>query len=627
MNKLIIHFARTTNPVVASVLNSLWEGVAMTLLVWLLLKVFRRLNSATRYAIWCVLLAAVTTLTCANVVNGLQTSRVIKPQAQQDGNPAAERPFVASFDSGPVEASASAPGGEPKVGSPALGASQSANRSLQFPNRLRVLNVTGNWSVFVAVGWALVSMVMLGRVSASYFHLKKLKRTATPLDDPCRERFQRMLTVGKITRSIRVGSSAQVSVPVALGLLDPFILLPDKLPELLEESELDQILLHEAAHLSRGDDWSNLVQQVLIAVFPFHPAVHWISRQLNTEREIACDDWVTTVTGKTKRYALCLTKLAELTRLETHQILASGAWISKTQLNRRIVMLLDQKQNRTNRVSTAACAACLLGLGGLLFVFSRSGQLVAAENNAPAAEHAPVAGAAPDLPSSPSIELPAADPTAARAGFGGARAGGFGGGYVNATGQSVAFERGGGGGYGGGVAINDIPRNKRHSIAPQTDEERQRSAQLREKVSASLRETLNNETNTVLRVMAMNSLVEMRPDKAVDLLVGIVTKDTDSEVRRIALTDLAHQRGNTSTEALLKLYDQLEDVEFKTVILRGLGSRQTGNVSGDNYALAEKWIAKLQQIARESPSRELRLEAIQQLGLVGRNLQDPPNGN
>jgi HEAT repeat protein len=198
---------------------------------------------------------------------------------------------------------------------------------------------------------------------------------------------------------------------------------------------------------------------------------------------------------------------------------------------------------------------------------------------------------------------------------------------VNATGQSVAFERGGGGGYGGGVAINDIPRNKRHSIAPQTDEERQRSAQLREKVSASLRETLNNETNTVLRVMAMNSLVEMRPDKAVDLLVGIVTKDTDSEVRRIALTDLAHQRGNTSTEALLKLYDQLEDVEFKTVILRGLGSRQTGNVSGDNYALAEKWIAKLQQIARESPSRELRLEAIQQLGLVGRNLQDPPNGN
>jgi beta-lactamase regulating signal transducer with metallopeptidase domain len=626
MNAAINHLSLTTNPIVASVLNSLWEGVAMTLVVWLLLKVFRRLNSATRYAVWCGLLAAVAALTCANVVNRLQTRRVTKSQIPQHGNPAAERPFVASFDSGPIEASASALGAEPKVRSTDLAVPQSADRSLQFPARLRVLNVTGNWSLFVVAGWALASMVMLGRVFASYFHLKKLKRTATPLDDFCRERFQRMLTVGKITRSIRVGSSAQVFVPVALGLLDPFILLPDKLPERLEQSELDQILLHEAAHLSRGDDWSNLVQQVLVAVFPFHPAIHWISRQLNTEREIACDDWVTMVTGKAKSYALCLTKLAGLTRLGTHQILASGAWISKTQLNRRIVMLLDQKQNRTNRVSTSACAACILGLGGMLFVFSRAGQLVAAEN-APAAEYAPVAGApSGSLPGAP-IELPAAEPTAARAGFGSARAGRFGGGYVNATGQSVAFERGGGGGYGGGFAINDIPRNKRQWTAPQTDEERQRAAQLREKVSASLRDTLNNETNTILRVMAMNSLVEMQPDKAVDLLVEIVTKDTDSEVRRIALTDLAHQQGNPSTEALLRLYDQLEDIQFKTVILQGLGSRQTGNVSGDNFAITEKWIAKLQQIAKESPSRELRLESIRQLGLVGRSLQGSPGEN
>ncbi len=87
--------------------------------------------------------------------------------------------------------------------------------------------------------------------------------------------------------------------------------------------ELDQVLLHDAAHLARRNDWSNLAQQVVVALFRFNPAVLWISRQLSLEREIACDDRVTLATGTTKRYALCLTKLAELARFGTQ----SGAGI------------------------------------------------------------------------------------------------------------------------------------------------------------------------------------------------------------------------------------------------------------------------------------------------------------
>src|SRR5437667_12551359 len=89
---------------------------------------------------------------------------------------------------------------------------------------------------------------------------------------------------------------------------------------------------------------------------------------------------VTLATGTTKRYALCLTKLAESTRFGTHQALASGAWMSKTQLSRRISMLLDNKQNRTDRVSIVDCAVRLVALGGSLLVFSQAGQVIAAEN-------------------------------------------------------------------------------------------------------------------------------------------------------------------------------------------------------------------------------------------------------
>ncbi len=43
-------------------------------------------------------------------------------------------------------------------------------------------------------------------------------------------------------------------------------------------------------------------------------------------------------------------------------------------------MLLDIKQNRTDRVSIVDCVVCLVALGGSLLVFSQAGQVIAAEN-------------------------------------------------------------------------------------------------------------------------------------------------------------------------------------------------------------------------------------------------------
>ena len=71
------------------------------------------------------------------------------------------------------------------------------------------------------------------------------------------------------------------------------------------------MLLHELAHLRRWDDWTKLAQRLAEAIFFFHPAIYWIARNLNLEREVACDDWVVVHTGRTKPYALCLTRLVE----------------------------------------------------------------------------------------------------------------------------------------------------------------------------------------------------------------------------------------------------------------------------------------------------------------------------
>src|SRR5687768_1568715 len=97
-----------------------------------------------------------------------------------------------------------------------------------------------------------------------------------------------------LPRRVRLRSSGQIATPRVLvaGFNNPVILIPQSLVAQLSLSELNQVYLHELAHLRRWDDWTNLAQQLLTAVLFFHPAVLWICRQLDLEREIAFDDWV-----------------------------------------------------------------------------------------------------------------------------------------------------------------------------------------------------------------------------------------------------------------------------------------------------------------------------------------------
>ena len=137
---------------------------------------------------------------------------------------------------------------------------------------------------------------------------------------------------------------------MALGWNAPAILLPAALTEQLAQAELDQVLLHELAHLRRWDDWTKLAQRLAEAIFFFHPVIYWIARHLNLEREVACDDWVVVYTGRTKPYALCLTRLVETARGYRHPALASGAQKSGKQLSWRIEMLLNKDRDASLRV-------------------------------------------------------------------------------------------------------------------------------------------------------------------------------------------------------------------------------------------------------------------------------------
>ena len=81
------------------------------------------------------------------------------------------------------------------------------------------------------------------------------------------------------------------------GLLRPTLVLPRSLPAALSAADMDQVVLHELAHLRRGDlYWGWTIELARILYF-FHPLVYWVGYCLHLEQELACDQVAMAVSG------------------------------------------------------------------------------------------------------------------------------------------------------------------------------------------------------------------------------------------------------------------------------------------------------------------------------------------
>ncbi len=288
---------------VAAALNGVGQGLVLVTAVWAVLKLVR-LSAAARYAVWLAALAAVAALPVANLV-------------------------------------------WPRSGGAAIAASGGSAPAL--PGLL--LPAPGVWVAWIGGAWALIAVVMLARVAAGYAGLARLKRSAVKAPEALQARLRSLAGPGR-RAALKTGP---VDVPVAAGLWKPAILLPAALIDELSEAEMDQVLLHELAHLRRRDDWTNLAARLIQALVFFQPAVCWIGRRLSVEREIACDDCVVGGTGAVTRYAACLLKLAGGAAARRGPQLAHAAVSGRREFTLRIESLLAA--TRAARSPVAAVVA------------------------------------------------------------------------------------------------------------------------------------------------------------------------------------------------------------------------------------------------------------------------------
>jgi beta-lactamase regulating signal transducer with metallopeptidase domain len=340
----------------------LWQGLLLAAVIDLLLRAMPRPNAATRHLAWWGALAGVLLLGAVHAGGNVPAVSVLP-----------------------------APVSDP--------AALSAASVLTLPE-------APGWVLALALAlWIGAAIHGLVRVLQGMRRVVGLRNAAVPLDEARASRLPLWSGSRGHGREAQLCVTGQLVGACALGFRRPIILVSRQLLETLDDEALDQVVMHEQAHLDRYDDWLRLLQSVVTAMAVIHPAVHIVGRRIDLEREAACDDRVVSATGAADRYAACLMAAAAVAASRVPATVPSvlGGRSSARSLRARIVRLLDPRPDHGRRLVASAIGVVAVWL---TVVLTAAPQLPSLVTFVRAAAPLPAPQAAPVVVSSALSDAP-----------------------------------------------------------------------------------------------------------------------------------------------------------------------------------------------------------------------------
>lgn len=254
----------------------------------------------------------------------------------------------------------------------------------------------------LAVVWAIGTIVrglLLLRGLMRLFVFRRSVKTRAPL--AVERAAARLSSQVGLRQPPRILLSTRIQSPVAVGFFSPAIILPVGFANDIEAEQLDDVLLHEMAHIARRDHLAGLAQCLAEVLYWWCPLVVVMNRGLRRLREEICDNYVLRAHGDGGRFAELLVVLAERAAGAPRLPAAAGLFdAGDHELELRVKRLLSADTNtlvRTNwktRASLATFAAAIAALALALTV--RADATLQAQPETPAeAEGEPIAKKGP----------------------------------------------------------------------------------------------------------------------------------------------------------------------------------------------------------------------------------------
>jgi HEAT repeat protein/beta-lactamase regulating signal transducer with metallopeptidase domain len=374
--------------------------------------------------------------------------------------------------------------------------------------------------------WALGVLFLFARYTIGWVRVRAIARRSTTVTDEAwlqiADRAGRLL---EVRAPIDIRRSSEVAMPFACGIMNPVIVLPAIADEWTQERR-EAVLMHEYAHISRGDLAMNMLSHVARALYWFHPLAWLASYRLRVEGERACDDAVLRAGALPSDYAEHLLSIVRSVGNTVPNVALAMA--RRSDFEGRLLAILEPGIPRGTLTRLRAAGLAAMFLVAVM----------------------PLSAMAPKLPASPSAEKQTELAELDR----------------NETKMRTAESS---------KTVRSIVTAQSPAQLPAATptgmpaQERQEQGSGSAPVNALI-ETLGD-ANAAVRVAAVQSLGQLQDPRAIAALSKALKEDTDPRVREAAANSLGEIDDSRAVPALLDALRTEKAPNVRTQIVKALG--------------------------------------------------------
>lgn len=171
------------------------------------------------------------------------------------------------------------------------------------------------WLPLVVSLWSMGVLLMLMRLALGLLWVYRLGQHGNDiavLAQQWQARTNQLAYQFAIRRQVQVKFQKDLLSPVTYGFLKPVVVMPASLLSGMAPDMIEALLAHELAHIKRWDYVVNLLQNLVLSLLFYHPAVWWISKRIDAERELIADDMAAAMLGQARPLARALQVLDKL---------------------------------------------------------------------------------------------------------------------------------------------------------------------------------------------------------------------------------------------------------------------------------------------------------------------------
>jgi TonB family protein len=227
------------------------------------------------------------------------------------------------------------------------------------PNTTPPARTRLNWRTWVLLLWAAGAAIAMLRLIAGCAAVWRARRRAAPFGD--RQMTAELAETLGIRDRVEVLETRAGSMPMTFGVIRPAIFMPSDAAGWTEERRRI-VLLHELAHVRRGDVAAHLFARAALTLYWWNPLTWFAWREFLKERERATDDLVLSAGARASDYAGHLLEIARTSHATQSLGGAAIAMARRSQLEGRLVAILDSKVNRNSATRAGGWIAVAIAI-------------------------------------------------------------------------------------------------------------------------------------------------------------------------------------------------------------------------------------------------------------------------